>query len=166
MVEPRRVERVQRMGPRRELAQEEVLGRQPPRGREPAHRALQRPVRVDQPRPDDGGARVRLAELDQPVDRVADYPGVSVQDQEPAAARFAHPAVPAGREAPILLLDEPRFREAIANELERPVRRAVVDDDGLVAAHALETALHVRQRVQRHHDDGHVRAGHALVPLQ
>src|ERR1051325_6405246 len=80
--EPRRVERIQRARARRELAQEEVLGREAPEAREAADRTLQRAVRVQQLRADDGGFRVLLGERDEPLNRVADRPRVRVEQQE------------------------------------------------------------------------------------
>ena len=72
VVEAARVERVQRRRARRELAQEEVLGREPPEGRVAANRALQRPVRVEEPRADDRGARARVGEVAQPLERAVE----------------------------------------------------------------------------------------------
>jgi len=58
VVEAGAVEGVQRPGARCELAEEEVLGAEPPHGREATHRALERPVRVQEPRPGDPDPRV------------------------------------------------------------------------------------------------------------
>src|SRR5213079_200539 len=70
--------------------------------------------------------------------------------------RLADAAVPAGGEPGVLLLDQARFRESLAYERHGPVARAVVDDDRLAAAHALEAALDPRQPVVGHDDRGHV----------
>ena len=153
VVEPARIEGIERARPRAELAQEEVLRREAPHGREAAHRPLQRAVRVEQLRPDDRGLRVRLGEGGELLDRVADGPGVRVEKQEIAARGHAHARVRAGAEAGVPLLDQPRLREAAAHELERPVGRAVVDDDRLVPAHALEAPLQPGQRVVGDDDD-------------
>src|SRR5437764_954040 len=77
----------------------------------------------------------------------------------PPAGSNAHARVRAGAEAGVPLLDQPRLREAAAHELERPVGRAVVDDDRLVGAHALETTLDPGQRVVGDDDDGDVSHG-------
>ena len=69
VVEAAAVEGVEELGARPELAQEEVLGREPPERRLAAHRALERAVRVGQPRADDGGTRMRVGERDQRVER-------------------------------------------------------------------------------------------------
>ena len=63
-------------------------------------------------------------------------------------------------EPEVLLLDEPDRRKLLAHERDRPVRRAVVDDDRLVARDALEALLEPRQRVVRDDDDRHVVARH------
>ena len=69
------------MRARRELAQEEVLGGEPPERGEAPHGALQRPVGVAQPRRDHGSVLVRVREGDQPLERVVDEPGVGVDQQ-------------------------------------------------------------------------------------
>ena len=173
VVEAAGVERVQPPRARRELADEEVLGREPPERRLAAHRALQRPVGVAQPRPDDGRLGMRVGERDEPLEPVADDPGVRVEQEEVAAVGRAHAGVVAAAHAAVLLLDHAHVREALAHELERAVGRAVVDDDRLVAAHRLEALLEPRQRVPRHDDDrrrqarrriGHRRAGRRRSP--
>ena len=152
VLEAARVERVQQRRTRRQLAQEEVLGREPPQRGEPARRALQRPVFVQQTRADDRRLRMRLRELHEPLDRVADDPRVRVQEQEVVARRRAHSGVVAGAEAAVLLLDHQRA--VAARDLDRRVRRAVVDHDRLEAHDALERALEPRQRVVADYDDG------------
>ena len=167
VVEPARVERVQRLRARRELAEEEVLGREPPERREAPHRPLQRAVGVEQPRPDDRGVRALVGEGDEPAQRALGQPRVRVQDQEVAARRLLDPTVPAGGQADVLLLDHARVRELLADDVGAAVAGAVVDDDDLLAAHALEAALDPRQRVVGDDDDGRVRhtgARHARRP--
>src|SRR5919106_325270 len=92
VVESARVERVDRSRAWRELAQEEVLGREPPRRREAANRALQGAVRIRQARPDDRRLRPRVGELDEAGEGVADEPGVRVQQQDVTALGLLDPA--------------------------------------------------------------------------
>ena len=159
VVEVTRVEGVQRPASGCELAQEEVLGREPPeRGKSP-NRTLQGPIRVRQPRPDEGRVRARVGELDDPTKRVADEPGVRVQEEHVAALGVPNPGVPARGEAQVLGLDHAYLRKGLSHERDGPVARAVVDDDGRHASHALETALDPWQRVVR--DDDHRDVNHA-----
>ena len=157
VVETALVEGVQRTRARRQLAQEEVLGREPPQRRKGARGALQRPVGVEQPRPDDGRIRVLVGEPRQLRDAVAGDPGIRVQQQEVAAGGEPHPGVVAAAHADVLLLDHARFREPPPDDLQRLVGRAVVDHDRLVTAHALEAALDPLRRVEGDDDDGDVR---------
>ena len=161
MLEPARVERVQQARPRRELAEEEVLGREPPERREAAHRALQRPVRVQQPRADDRGVRMLVGVPDEASERAIGQPCIRVQDQEVAAGRDRHAGVPAGREPEVLLLDHPSLGKELPDDLDGAVVRAVVDDHGLLAANALEALLDPRQRVVGDDDGARVRHGSA-----
>ncbi len=164
VVEPTRVEPVQHGRAGRELAQEEVLGRQPPERGEAAHRALEAPVLVQEPRSDDRGLGPPVGERHEPPERVADEPRVRVHEQDVAAGRPADPLVPARGEPAVLALDELDVGEALPHELDRPVGRAVVHDHDAPAREALEAGLDPGQRVVRHHDDGDVgglRASHA-----
>ena len=79
VVEAARVEGVQHARPRRQLAEKEVLGREPPQRRKRAGRALQRPVRIEEPRADDGGIRMLIREPGKLLEAVTDHPGVGVQ---------------------------------------------------------------------------------------
>src|SRR5207248_7527577 len=72
------------------------------------------------------------------------------------------PFVPAGREAAVLLLDDDRAEPA--RDLDGAVARAVVDDDRLVAADALEAALEVLGRVVRNHYNGYFT--HPILPSE
>src|SRR5262249_29477246 len=63
---------------------------------------------------------------------------------------LAHAGVPTVGEPAILLADELHLGKPLLHELDGSVRGLVVDDDGLVAAHALERLLEPRQRVVRH----------------
>ena len=166
MVEAARVEPVQRLRARRQLAEEEVLGGEPPERREAANRPLQRAVGVEQPRPDDRGVRVLVGEGDEPAQRALGQPRVRVQDQEVAARRGLHAAVPAGREADVLLLDHACLGQLLADDVRAAVGRAVVDDDHLLSAHALEAALDPGERVVRDDDDARVRHGARSAPAR
>ena len=106
VLEPARIERVEQLRARRELAQEEVLGREPPQRREAAHRALQRPVGVQELGADDRGLRMRVGELHEPRERAVGQPGVGVQQQEVAAGDDRHACVPARGEPQVLPLDQ------------------------------------------------------------
>ena len=141
VVEAAGVERVQELRARSELADEEVLRGEAPDRRETARRALERPVGVHEPRPDDRRLGMLVGEGDQLLDRVAGHPGVGVEQEEVAAPRDAHAGVVARAHAQVVLLDEPRVRKALAHELAAPVGRAVVDHDRLVAGDGLEAAL-------------------------
>ena len=61
-----------------------------------------------------------VGEGDEPRERAVGEPRVGVQDQDVAAGGASHAAVPARREAEVLLLDHPRLREALADELGVP----------------------------------------------
>src|SRR5262249_8968363 len=134
--------------------------RKPPQGREAAHRPLQRAVRVLQPRPGDRDARVCVEIRRELLDAVADDPGIRVEEERIRPLRRPHAGVVAAAHAAVLLLDHARLREALAHELERPVGRAVVDDDHLVTAHRVEAALDPGHRVVGDDDDRDV-SGHA-----
>ena len=159
VVEPAGVEPVQQARARRELAEEEVLGREPPERRDAAHRALQRAVRVQQPRADHRRLRMRVGVPDEAPERPLGHPGVGVQDQEVAARRDRHARVPAGGEPQVLLLDHPRVGKELANDVDRAVAGAVVDDDRLLAADAVEALLDPGQRVVGDDDGAGVRHG-------
>ena len=158
-----RVEGVQRAGAGSERAQEEVLGREPPERREPAHRPLQRAVRVAEARPDDRRVGMRVGERHERVEGSGVQPGVRVEQEHVAPARPLDAGVPACREPAVLLLDDGDLGEALAHEGDCAVGRAVVDDDGLGAAHACERLLDPRQRVVRDaHDRDVAHLGTAL----
>jgi hypothetical protein len=156
VVEAAAVERVEERRARREPAQEEVLGREPPERREAAHRPLQRAVRVGEPRAGDGDVRVLVEMVREPLDRVADHPRVRVEQEGVAPACDTHAGVVARPHAAVLLLEQPHAREAVAHEPERAVRRAVVDDDHLPARDRVEAALEPGKRVEGDDDDGDV----------
>ena len=122
VVEALRVEGVQRARARGELPQEEVLGGEPPDGREAAYRPLQGAVRVEQPRADDRGAGARVGERHQPVERALREPRVGVEDEDVAALGGLDAPIPAGAEPEVLLLDQPDVRES-ARGRRRACRR-------------------------------------------
>ena len=153
VVEAARVERVERPRPRRELAQEEVLGRQPPQGREPAHRPLQRPVRVQQARPDDRGARPPSANATSRASASPRSHASAFREEDVPALGLPDPQVPAGPEPAVLRLDDAHLREPLADEGDGAVARAVVDDDDLLAPDAREAVLDPGQRVVGDDDD-------------
>ena len=97
-----------------------------------------------------------VGEGDEPGERALGQPGVGVQDQEVAAGRGRHARVPAGGEPEVLLLDQRASGKLLAHDVDRPVGGAVVDDDDLLAAHALEALLDPRQRVVGDDDDARV----------
>ena len=162
VVEAACVEGVERARARCELAQEQVLGRDPPDARKAADRALEGAVGVAQARAYDRRVRVRLGEAHQCVQRAGGEPRVRVQEQVPAPRRGPHAGVVAGSEALVLLLDHDGLGEALANEVERAVRGAVVDDDELRSRDALQSLLHPGQGVVRHDDRGDLR--HVAAP--
>ena len=155
--EATRVEAVQELGARRELPEEEVLGGEPPERREAADGALERPVGIEQPRADDRGLGVLLGEGDEPLERAGREPRVRVQDQRVRLGEGRHAGIPAGGEAEVLLLDQLHVGEAGPDEVDRAVGRAVVDDDGLDTAHALEALLQPGQRVVGDDDNAGLR---------
>ena len=160
VVEAALVEGVQGLRPRRQLAQEQVLGREPPEGWKRARRALQRPVGIEQTRSDDRRVRMLIRKPGELLGAVADQPRIGVQQQEVAAGGEPHPRVVAAAHAEVLLLDHACLRKPPPNELDRPVGRAVVDHDRLVIAHALEGALDPLGRVVCHDHDRNVSRGH------
>ena len=91
---------------------------------------------------------MRVGERDEALERVADDPGVRVEQEAVAAAGDAHAGVVAAAHAAVVLLDQPHVGEALAHERHRPVGRAVVDDDRLVTAHRLEALLDARRAFQ------------------
>src|SRR5512132_4634180 len=97
-----------------------------------------------------------VGKLGESLDRVAERPGVGVEDEDVRAGRLADAAVPARSKPAVLLLNHPNGRKLVTHERDRPVSRAVVDYDGLVARDALEALLDPRQRVVRDDGDGHV----------
>ena len=102
-------------------------------------------------------SRLRVAERDHPLERVADEPRVGVEDQRPArSAELLEPARPAGGEAAVRLLDHRDGREPLAHERDGVVARVVVDDDGLDALDAREALLDPRQGVVGRDDDADV----------
>ena len=130
----RRVERVQRARARRELAQEEVLGREAPRRRKAAHGRLQPAVGMTQARPDDGRARVRVRERGEPSRPRRRAPRRPRSGS--ARTRPTSRAMPRFQPAP-----SPRFSCSTSRtsgkrsrtNVDRAVGRAVIDDDRLVA---------------------------------
>ena len=99
-------------------------------------------------------SRMGVAERDHPLERVADEPGVGVEDQHPAARRdLLEAARPAGGEAAVRLLEHPHGGEPLAHERDGVVARVVVDDDGLDALDALEALLDPGQGVVGRDDD-------------
>ena len=97
---------------------------------------------------------MRVADGDQPLERVADEPGVGVEDQHPAArGDLLEAPRPAGGEAEVLLLHDRDGGEALADERDGVVARVVVDDDGVDARDALEALLDPGQGVVGGDDD-------------
>ena len=94
-----------------------------------------------------------LGVREQRLDGVAGDPRVGVQEQDEAARGGLDAAVPAGGETEIRLLHEPHVGKPLADELDRAVRRPVVDDDRLVLGDAVQAALEPWERVVRHDDD-------------
>ena len=152
VVEPGSVEGVQRARPRGELPQVEELGGEPPRGREAAHRPLQRPVRVEQARRDERRPRMPAGRVDEPRERVLDEPGVCVEHEDVVGSGLCDAPVPARCEAAVLGLDDANGREPVPDDGDRVVRGGVVYDDGVDPGDALEASLDPRQRVVRDHD--------------
>ena len=99
----------------------------------------------------------RLASWDEAIARIADEPGVRVEDEDVRRGSLPDPPVPAGGEPEVLLLDDAYLRKALAHEVERAVRRAVVDDDRLHSGDTLERPLDVGQPVVGDDDGGEVR---------
>ena len=133
VVEVARVEGIQRARARRELAQEEVLGRQPPERGKAADRALERPVGVEELRSRRRAPRaVILGERDQRLDALADDPRVGVQQQDEVPRRRFDAATPACGEPEVRPARRAARPEPLADELDRAVGRPVVDDDRLV----------------------------------
>jgi hypothetical protein len=165
VIEASGVEGVQGRGAGRELAQEEVLGREPPHRGVAADGALECAVRVQEPWPDDRRPRPRVRERDDPVDRARDEPCVRVEEECIRARRLAETEVPAGAQATILGLDDPHVRIPLAHEGDRAVTRAVVDDDGLHSHERVEALLDPGERVVGH-DDGRdaIAVSHARSP--
>src|SRR4030095_775632 len=106
VVEVRAEKSVQRARAGRELAQEEVLGRDPPRRRVPADRALERSGRAAKPRPDHRSLRMLVREGDELLERAVCQPRVRVQEQEVASGADAHARVVSCAEAAVLLLEQ------------------------------------------------------------
>jgi hypothetical protein len=162
VLETARVERIQQASAGRELAEEEVLGREPPQRWDAAHRPLQRAVRVQQARADDGRLGIRVGVPDQAAERPLGQPGIRVQDQEIASGRDRHAGIPPGCEPEVPLLDHPCCRKAFPDHFHRAVVRAVVDDDRLLVADALEALLDPGQGVVGDDDGAGVRHVSAL----
>src|SRR5215203_6905390 len=91
-----------------------------------------------QSRPDGGGSRMRVGKSAKAFDGAFARPRVGVEDQDVVACGLADAAVPTGAEPEVLLLDDAHAGKALAHELDRPVARAVVDDDDVVADNRLE----------------------------
>ena len=160
VVEARPVERVQRAGPRRELAEVEVLGGEPPGRRVPAHRALERAVRVLEARPDRRGPRVTVRRRDEGGERAVEEPGVSVQQEHVLRGGGANAGVPARGEPAVLALDDAHCGKPLTDDVDGAVARAVVDHDGIDLGDALQALLDPGQRVVR---DDHARSARVGV---
>ena len=162
VVEATRVERVERPRSRRELAQEEVLGREPPQRREPAHRALQRPVRVQQARPErrpHGATRPANSTRRSSASPTSQASAFRMRTYRLSVSRM--PDVPAGTETTVLRLDHADLREPLANEA-RPCRRASrCRRRASRRRDAREALLDPGQRVVRDDDDRDVLVTHA-----
>ena len=85
VVEVARVEGIERVRSRAQLAQEEVFGREPPERGEATHGPLERAVGVEQLWTDHRGLRMLVGEGGKLLDGVADGPRVGVQQQDEAA---------------------------------------------------------------------------------
>ena len=149
------VEGVQRLRPRRELAEVEVLRRDAPERREAADRALQRPVGVEEPRADDGGARMprrprtAAARAASPTSQASALRTRTCSPRVSATPRFQPAASPRFSASTTRTAgNRSRTNATVA------VARAVVDDDGVERGDALEAVLDPRQRVVRDDDAG------------
>ena len=90
VIEARAEERVERLGVRRELAQEEVLGGEPPGSRVTANRALERAVGIEEPRSDDAasGCSSAKATRSSSAPSVSHASGFRSRKYRPDAARM------------------------------------------------------------------------------
>jgi hypothetical protein len=79
-----------------------------------------------------------VGERNEPVERALGQPSVGVQDQRVTAGGDRQARVPAGPEPAVLALEEPHLGKELADDVDRPVGGAVVDDDRLHTAHALQ----------------------------
>ena len=79
---------------------------------------------------------------------------VCIQDQQiTRRAQSCDPAVPTRSETPVFGVEQRDLGEPLPNELRSAVLRAVIDNDGVVSAHAVQAALDERKPVER--DDDH-----------
>ena len=118
------------------------------------------------PWPDERDPRVPVGRVHQLLGSVAEEPGVCVQDEHVLAGGLRDASVPARRESPVLRLDERDGGEPLADELDRAVARAVVDDDRLEGGDALEALLEPGQRVVGDDDAGEpTRVSHARAAV-
>src|SRR2546430_123519 len=103
---------------------------------------------------------MRIRELGEPLDRTGVKPRVGVQQQDVAARGPRDAGVPAVREASVLLLYDRHLGEPLPHERDGAVTRAVIDQDRLMSAHALERLLEPGQSVvgdDDHRDVAHLR---------
>ncbi len=101
---------------------------------EAAAALLQRTVLVQQLRADQPGARVRVGELEQAVERARLHDDVGVQDQVVVGAHGGQAAVAAARITRVLGVEDPAaVGEALVHGGQALVPRGVVDHDHAVA---------------------------------
>jgi hypothetical protein len=81
VVEAAAVERIERASARCQPAEEQVLGCETPERREAANRGLQRPIQVEESRPDDAGRWFALSEFDEALHGVRERPRVGVHHE-------------------------------------------------------------------------------------
>ena len=164
VVEAAAVEGVKRGGSGSQLAEEEVLGREPPDRRIAADRPLQRSVGIDEARADGGCPRPRVREGTEPLERALRQPGVGIEEQHVRARGLADPEVPARAEPAVLELHHTHVGKARPHERDGAVARAVVDDHRVGTAKRVQAVLDPRQRVVRDDDGCYGRIRHARLP--
>ncbi len=174
VLEAAAVEGVQHRRTRRQLAQEQVLGRQPVDARVAAAGPLQPPVLEAQPRPHRTAARARLTEPHQLVDAASIDERVAVQQEHEAPRGLGETPVVARAEAQVAVeRHELHVRPLGPQPVRRAVGRRVVDHDQLAArrgsvgvrVEGLEAAPHQVAGLVGHHDHRHVH-GHCGTSLR
>src|SRR5262249_4688059 len=105
---------------------------------------------------DDGSLRMFVGERRELPYGVPARPGVRVQEQAVPPGSETHPGVVAAAHSGVLLFDQARVGKTAPHDLERLVAGAVVDDDRLMVANALEAAFDPLRRIECDHNDGNV----------